>query len=212
MCSRVTCTGVLQTQHGESELRKRSRLYCISKKASCSKATDGFTHSNVETRRAARNKVSRDKQVASKNLESVFFSIKCMREWGRNDGGQWGRMSSHPRLVDHSDLNTPITAFVQENPSRAKVWAVLACWSLVRVNRHCTFEQTKLFLRDVGVFRGKVTRGGKDKVPLKASTFVLAAPVCFWQCWLLVSCLFSREVVGWEHPELFLSLLGKEQV
>lgn len=76
MCSRVTCTGVLQTQHGESELRKRSRLYCISKKASCSKATDGFTHSDVETRRAARKKVSRDKQVASKNLESVFFFQK----------------------------------------------------------------------------------------------------------------------------------------
>lgn len=87
MCSRVTCTGVLQTQHGESELRKRSRLYCISKKASCSKATDGFTHSDVETRRAARNKVSRDKQVASKNLESVFFFRKVYEgvreEWWR---------------------------------------------------------------------------------------------------------------------------------
>lgn len=87
MCSRVTCTGVLQTQHGESELRKRSRLYCISKKASCSKATDGFTHSDVETRRAARNKVSRDKQVASKNLESVFFFQKVYEgvreEWWR---------------------------------------------------------------------------------------------------------------------------------
>lgn len=70
------------------------------------------------------------------------------------------------------------------------------------------------FLRDVRGFRGKVTRGGKDVVALKASTFVLVAPVCFWLCWFWVLSLFNRAVVCLDKSiqSCFFEPFGKAQV
>lgn len=89
-------------------------------------------------------------------------------------------MSSRPRLIDHCDLSTPITDFFLRNPSQPGLSVLRA--SFLLKSSLCEPAFSYLFLRDVHDCRGKVTRGGKDVVTLKASTFVLTALVCFSQC------------------------------
>lgn len=131
-----------------------------------------------------------------------FFRSRASVTDRKQRGSKGGRMEENKEewAAIHALLTTltsplPSLPSTKRNPSMSGQNTSSSGPSFLKASffvKYLCVKQTNLFLTDVRGFRGE---GRKDVVALKASTFVLTALVCLWQCWFWVLSLFNRAVV-----------------